>query len=115
VIFFYIANQVWLLNLILGFAFLYVALRMVYEGIIKRKMPERTGNQVPGSKSSKGAIGFFIGIITGIVGLGGGYALVPSFIYLLSSPCEDCCGNFPSIIHQHGSCQRSVQAVSGHS
>ncbi len=85
IIFFYIANQLWLLNLILGFAFLYVALRMVYEGIIKRKMPERTGNQVPGSKASKGAIGFFIGIITGIVGLGGGYALVPSFIYLLGS------------------------------
>ena len=85
IIFFYIADQLWLLNLILGFAFLYVALRMVYEGIIKRKMPERTGNQVPGSKSSKGTIGFFIGIITGIVGLGGGYALVPSFIYLLGS------------------------------
>jgi uncharacterized membrane protein YfcA len=85
VIFFYIANQLWLLNLILGFAFLYVALRMIYEGIIKRKMPERTGNEVPGSKASKGAIGFFIGIITGIVGLGGGYALVPSFIYLLGS------------------------------
>jgi len=85
IIFFYIADQLWLLNLILGFAFLYVALRMVYEGIIKRKMPERTGNQVPGSKFSKGMIGFFIGIITGIVGLGGGYALVPSFIYLLGS------------------------------
>ncbi|MEM0350682.1 MAG: sulfite exporter TauE/SafE family protein, partial [Archaeoglobaceae archaeon] len=38
-VFFYIASEVWLLNLILGFAFLYVALRMVYEGIIKRKMP----------------------------------------------------------------------------
>ncbi|MDK2796438.1 MAG: uncharacterized protein PWQ58_1637 [Archaeoglobaceae archaeon] len=78
IIFFYIADQIWLLNLILGFAFLYVALRMIYEGIIKRKMPERAGNEVPGSKASKGAIGFFIGIITGIVGLGGGYALVPS-------------------------------------
>lgn len=85
IIFFYIADQIWLLNLILGFAFLYVALRMIYEGIIKRKMPERAGNEVPGSKASKGAIGFFIGIITGIVGLGGGYALVPSFIYLLNS------------------------------
>ncbi len=85
IIFFYISDQLWLLNLILGFAFLYVALRMIYEGIIKRKMPERAGNEVPGSKASKGSIGFFIGIITGIVGLGGGYALVPSFIYLLGS------------------------------
>jgi len=86
IIFSYIADQLWLLNLILGFAFLYVALRMIYEGIIKRKMPERTGNEVPGSKASKGVIGFFIGIITGIVGLGGGYALVPSFIYLPVPP-----------------------------
>jgi len=85
IIFFYIANQLWLLNFILGFAFLYVSLRMIYEGIIKRRMPEKTGNEVPGSGAAKATIGFFIGIITGIVGLGGGYALVPSFIYLLGS------------------------------
>ena len=88
VIFFYIASQLWLLNFILGFAFLYVSIRMVYEGIVKRKMPEKSGNVVPGSKVAKATIGFFIGIITGIVGLGGGYALVPSFIYLLSSPVK---------------------------
>jgi len=33
-------------------------------------------------------IGFLVSIITGIVGLGGGYALVPSFIYLLNSPIK---------------------------
>lgn len=85
VVFFYISNQLWLLNFILGFAFLYVSIRMIYEGIIRRKMPERPGNEIPGSSAAKAAIGFFIGIITGIVGLGGGYALVPSFIYLLGS------------------------------
>jgi len=36
----------------------------------------------------KTLIGFGIGILTGIVGLGGGYALVPSFIYLLGSPVK---------------------------
>ncbi len=87
-IFFYIANQLWLLNFILGFAFLYVSLRMIYEGTIKRTMPETPGSKVPGSDAAKAVIGFFIGIITGIVGLGGGYALVPSFIYLLSSPVK---------------------------
>lgn len=86
--FFYISSKVWLLNFILGFAFLYVSIRMVYEGIVKRKMPEKPGNVVPGSGAAKATIGFFIGIITGIVGLGGGYALVPSFIYLLSSPVK---------------------------
>ncbi|ADB57618.1 sulfite exporter TauE/SafE family protein [Archaeoglobus profundus] len=86
--FFYIANQLWLLNFILGFAFLYVSIRMIYEGIFKRKMPAKTGNKVPGSRFAKSLIGFFIGIVTGIVGLGGGYALVPSFIYLLGSPVK---------------------------
>ncbi|WP_456467808.1 sulfite exporter TauE/SafE family protein, partial [Archaeoglobus sp.] len=38
--------------------------------------------------AAKATIGFVIGIITGIVGLGGGYALVPSFIYPLSSPVK---------------------------
>ncbi|AAB90884.1 conserved hypothetical transmembrane protein [Archaeoglobus fulgidus DSM 4304] len=59
--------------------------RMIYEGTIKRAMPEKPGNEVPGSSTAKATIGFVIGIITGIVGLGGGYALVPSFIYLLGS------------------------------
>ncbi|KUJ94325.1 MULTISPECIES: TSUP family transporter [Archaeoglobus] len=58
---------------------------MIYEGTIKRAMPEKPGNEVPGSSTAKATIGFVIGIITGIVGLGGGYALVPSFIYLLGS------------------------------
>ncbi len=88
VIFFYISNQLWLLNFILGFAFLYVSIRMIYEGIFKRRMEMKEGKQVPGSNFAKATIGFFIGIITGIVGLGGGYALVPSFIYLLSSPVK---------------------------
>ncbi len=88
IIFFYVSSQLWLLNLILGFAFIYVSIRMIYEGIVKRKIPEKAGNVVPGSNVAKATIGFIIGIITGIVGLGGGYALVPSFIYLLSAPVK---------------------------
>ena len=68
--FFYVAKQLWLLNFILGFAFLYVSIRMVYEGIIKRKIPEKESKEVPGSKTAKASIGFLIGIVTGIVGLG---------------------------------------------
>jgi len=86
IIFFYISDQIWLLDLILGFSFLYVSIRMVYEGIVK--IPENPGNKVPGSATAKATIGFFVGVVTGVVGLGGGYALVPSFIYLLSSPVK---------------------------
>jgi uncharacterized membrane protein YfcA len=87
IIFIYVANELWLLNFILGFAFLYVSIRMIYEGF-KRRTPAKPGNEVPGSARAKALIGFFIGIVTGIVGLGGGYALVPSFIYLLGSPVK---------------------------
>ncbi|RLI85508.1 MAG: sulfite exporter TauE/SafE family protein [Archaeoglobales archaeon] len=88
ILFFYISNELWLLNVILGLAFLYVSIRMIYEGLFKRKLPARLGNEVPGSGFAKATIGFFVGIITGIVGLGGGYVLVPSYIYLLSSPVK---------------------------
>ena len=86
--FLYIMNQLWLLNLIIGFAFLYVSIRLIYEGIVKRKKIKRQDNKIPGSGVTKAMIGFLVGIITGIVGLGGGYALVPSFIYLLNSPVK---------------------------
>jgi len=88
IVFTYLTGQIKLLNLILGFAFLYVSLRMVYEGFFKRGVKTLSGNKVPGSSTSKSIIGFFIGILTGIIGLGGGYALVPSFIYILRSPVK---------------------------
>ncbi len=74
--------------MILGLAFLYVSIRMIWEGLVQRKLPERTGKVIPGSPLAKGLVGFFIGIITGIVGLGGGYALVPAFIYILKAPIK---------------------------
>jgi len=86
--FFYLSRQIWLLSLILGFAFLYVSIRMIYEGLVKRGIALKEGTVVPGSTTAKSLIGFFVGVLTGIVGLGGGYALVPSFIYILSSPIK---------------------------
>ncbi|RLI38879.1 sulfite exporter TauE/SafE family protein [Candidatus Bathyarchaeota archaeon] len=97
--FLYLAEEASLLNLILGFAFLYVSLRMIYEGFLKRGMPEKIGGKIPGRAISKALIGFGVGVITGIVGLGGGYALVPSFIYLLGSPVKIAVGtSLPSFI-----------------
>lgn len=43
---------------------------------------------IPGTAGLKGAIGAVVGVITGIIGLGGGYALVPSFLYFLKSPVK---------------------------
>lgn len=88
VIFQYLTAELPILKIILGLAFLYVSIRMIYEGLLRGKRIEKVGNIVPGTTLTKTLIGFIIGILTGIVGLGGGYALVPSFIYLLGSPVK---------------------------
>ncbi|MEM2208984.1 MAG: sulfite exporter TauE/SafE family protein [Nitrososphaerota archaeon] len=99
ILFFYLVSEIWLLNLILGFAFLYVSLRMIYEGAKRPKIIGEEKKEIPGSSISKSLIGFIIGVITGIVGLGGGYALVPSFIYLLNSSVKIAVGtSLPSFI-----------------
>lgn len=99
VIFIYLVSIKWILNLIIGIAFLYVSVRMIYEGV-KRRVGRVEGEKfIPGSGIVKGLLGFFIGIITGVVGLGGGYALVPSFIYLLNAPVKIAVGtSLPSFI-----------------
>jgi uncharacterized membrane protein YfcA len=79
-------DQTALLGLLLGIAFLLPALRMIIEGIQRGKKTQPEGNTIPGSNGGKGAFGFVIGILTGLVGLGGGYALVPGLIYLFNAP-----------------------------
>lgn len=74
-----------LLGLILGLAFLLPTVRMLWEGLVKRKTVSQ-GSSIPGARISKGAFGAVIGVLTGVVGLGGGYALVPGLIYLFGAP-----------------------------
>jgi uncharacterized membrane protein YfcA len=77
-----------LIDLIVGLAFIVLALRMLYEGFFLKEMPAGEGAYVPGKKRSKGLLGTVIGFLTGIIGLGGGYALVPSFIYFFKAPVK---------------------------
>jgi len=89
IVFNYIKKYGNALDLILGFAFLFVSLRMVYEGFLGKGPKNLTAEkQIPGNKIIKGFLGAIIGFLTGIIGLGGGYALVPSFIYFLSAPVK---------------------------
>jgi uncharacterized membrane protein YfcA len=99
IIFSYLTSQLPILKLILGLSFLYVSIRMIYEGAFYKKRKEKKGNLIPGSTTAKAIIGFVIGVLTGIVGLGGGYALVPTFIYILGSPVKIAVGtSLPSFI-----------------
>jgi len=92
-LFFFIREYGTLIDLIVGLAFIWVAVRMVYEGILRRKAQEVAGDKLVGSRSAKAGIGGIVGLLTGVIGLGGGYALVPSFIYFLRSPMRIAIGS----------------------
>jgi len=87
-IFAYLVGAVNVLSFVLGAAFLYISLRMIFEGFFRRGSKAVAEDKIPGRAVVKALIGFFIGILTGILGLGGGYALVPSFIYILGAPTK---------------------------
>jgi uncharacterized membrane protein YfcA len=84
-LFIQLSTQTSLLGLILGLAFLWPAVRMMWESLAVKK-ESRKENIIPGSKPAMGIFGFVVGIFTGLVGLGGGYALVPGLIYLFNAP-----------------------------
>ena len=85
VVFSSIAHYGPVIDLIIGLAFLWPALRMLNEGIFPKKFKEVTGREIPGSKTAKSLIGSSVGFLTGVTGLCGGYALVPLSIYVLKS------------------------------
>jgi len=88
VVFGYIKPYGDVIDLIIGIAFIIVSLRMLYEGLLGKTPPPPAGADMPGTVFSKSALGSSIGFLTGIIGLGGGYALVPSFIYFLRAPMK---------------------------
>lgn len=88
IVFGYIKNYGPLIDLIIGIAFIIVSLRMLYEGLFAKSKQAEPRQQIPGKPLSKTILGLVIGILTGIIGLGGGYALVPSYIYFLKAPVK---------------------------
>ena len=102
IVFGYVKEYGHLIDLIVGLAFVLPSVRMLYEGLVLA--PRQAGLQaaaggqaaaqpapapaVPGSPVSKSILGSVIGFLTGIIGLGGGYALVPSFLYILKGPMK---------------------------
>jgi hypothetical protein len=77
-----------LIDLIIGIAFILVSVRMLYEGLLGKKPPQPASQEMPKNLISKSILGSGVGFLTGIIGLGGGYALVPSFIYFLRAPMK---------------------------
>jgi hypothetical protein len=96
IVFNYIKGYGDLIDLIIGIAFILVSCRMLYEGLTV--MFKQTGNspaavpppvqEMPGTPFSKSILGSIIGFMTGVIGLGGGYALVPSYLYIFRAPMK---------------------------
>ena len=80
-----LAANVALLGLLLGLAFLWPAIRMTWEGAARRKTPAQEGTVISCSKW-RAVLRFVIGVLTGLVGLGGVYALVSGLVYLFGAP-----------------------------
>jgi uncharacterized membrane protein YfcA len=88
IVFGYIKAYGDVIDLIIGLAFIVVSLRMLYEGLLGKTPPPPVGTEMPGTVASKSLLGTCIGCLTGIIGLGGGYALVPAFLYFLRAPMK---------------------------
>lgn len=86
-LFIFLSSKSGLLGFILGLVFLLPALRMIKEGLAKGStglVAEEQSINAPAWKLS--IFGSIVGTLTGLVGLGGGYALVPDLIYLFNAP-----------------------------
>lgn len=93
-LFTFLSSKSALLGCIIGIVFLWPSFRMIWEGIIgyKNSKSSPSAPASPQDQSIKGQpaqlsiFGAIVGVLTGIVGLGGGYALVPGLIYLFGAP-----------------------------
>lgn len=92
-LFTFLSNRSLLLGLIIGLVFLWPSIRMIWEGIkgyIKKSRAVKNNSHlinctIVGKPVAFSVFGTIVGTFTGIVGLGGGYALVPGFIYLFGA------------------------------
>jgi hypothetical protein len=93
-LFTFLSDKSSLLGFIIGVVFLWPSFRMIWEGIKGLKQSNAPANisspnqsqSIKGHPANLSIFGAIVGVLTGIVGLGGGYALVPGLIYLFGAP-----------------------------
>lgn len=83
-LFSFLVGHTRLLALILGLAFLAPSVSMIREGLRPGICPEP--ECIGGTHRGHFIFGTGVGILTGVTGLGGGYALVPGLLYLFGAP-----------------------------
>lgn len=83
-LFSFLVSYTHILGLILGLVFLAPSINMIREGL---RPPARTEpEQIGGTPPAHLLFGAGVGVLTGITGLGGGYALIPGLLYLFGAP-----------------------------
>ncbi|MBN2318404.1 MAG: sulfite exporter TauE/SafE family protein [Acidobacteria bacterium] len=96
IFFFYISDKSFWLDAAMGAVFLLVSLRMLWEGAseILRKAPApKSDGGIQGTTTSKVMIGIAAGILPGMLGIGTGAVLVPSFAFVLGAPIKVAIGS----------------------
>ena len=96
IFFLYISDKSFWLDAAMGAVFLLVALRMLWEGTSEylRKAPvPKSDGDIQGSMTIKVMIGAAAGILPGMLGIGTGAVLVPSFAFALGTPIKIAVGS----------------------
>ena len=93
-IFLMIARRPLWLEFGVGCVFLFIAVRMLGEGIlgVKQKQ-ELNNNSISARRVTKLCVGFISGMFPGLFGIGTGAILVPAFNYCLNSPIKVAIGS----------------------
>ncbi|NLO22542.1 MAG: sulfite exporter TauE/SafE family protein [Syntrophomonadaceae bacterium] len=85
VLFILLAHDTPLLGLLLGIAFIIPALLMIWESLSPIRFQSRL-DKLNINQPYMAGLGLITGTLTGLLGLGGGYLLVPGFIYFFHLP-----------------------------
>jgi len=91
ILFVYFTRKEDWLDMATGIVFSFVALRMLWEGVseyVKQKSGHHGASQIQGSMTAKLTIGAIAGVLPGLLGIGTGAVLVPSFAFALNAPIK---------------------------
>lgn len=84
-----LTSQMKILSLMLGFFFIVPSIYMIWDALFNRQVTLNINKDPDFSKrTSLLLLGFTVGFLTGVLGLGGGFLLVPGLTYLFGFPVQ---------------------------
>ncbi|MDD2620472.1 MAG: sulfite exporter TauE/SafE family protein [Syntrophomonadaceae bacterium] len=83
-----LASHMKILSLMLGLFFIFPGIYMIRDALFHRQSTAAKKAPVFSRESSLAFFGFTVGFLTGVLGLGGGFLLVPGLTYLFGFPVQ---------------------------